>query len=141
MSQYNQPIYVSSNSSQSLSQQQMNSAPIQNQNGPIYVSSNVANQPGMMMAAYPAVNNTHNIAPEQGKFDRNLNGKNQSFVFLHLMKMCFSNFFNSDIYGQTNGSANNSSINNGYGSSSQATSQYGQPVPPVAPPPPPFAAG
>lgn len=45
----------------------MNSAPIQNQNGPIYVSSNVANQPGMMMAGYPPVNNTHNIAPEQGK--------------------------------------------------------------------------
>lgn len=67
MSQYNQPIYVSSNSNQSLSQQQMNSAPIQNQNGPIYVSSNVANQPGMMMAGYPPVNNTHNIAPEQGK--------------------------------------------------------------------------
>lgn len=65
MSQYNQPIYVSSNSNQSLSQQQMNNAPIQNQNGPIYVSSNVANQPGMMMAAYPAVNN---IAPEQGIF-------------------------------------------------------------------------
>lgn len=65
MSQYNQPIYVSSNSNQSLSQQQMNSAPIQNQNGPIYVSSNVATQPGLM-AGYPVVNNAHNIVPEQG---------------------------------------------------------------------------
>lgn len=63
MAQYNQPIYVSSSSNQSLNQQQMNSAPIQNQNGPIYVSSNVANQPGMIMG-YQQVNNH---APEQGK--------------------------------------------------------------------------
>lgn len=41
MSQYNQPIYVSSSSSQSLNQQ-LHNAPVQNQNGPIYVSSNVA---------------------------------------------------------------------------------------------------
>lgn len=41
MSQYNQPIYVSSSSSQSLNQQQIHTAPVQNQNGPIYVSSNV----------------------------------------------------------------------------------------------------
>lgn len=63
MAQYNQPIYVSSSSNQSLNQQQLNSAPIPNQNGPIYVSSNVANQPGMMMGGYQAVNNH---APEQG---------------------------------------------------------------------------
>lgn len=62
MSQYNQPIYVSSSSSQSLSQQQMNNVPIQNQNGPIYVSSNVANPPGMSMYQQPG-----NIMPEQGK--------------------------------------------------------------------------
>ncbi|XP_031640425.1 protein enabled isoform X2 [Contarinia nasturtii] len=61
MAQYNQPIYVSSSSNQSLNQQQMNSAPIQNQNGAIYVSSNVANQPGMVMG-YQAVNNH---VPEQ----------------------------------------------------------------------------
>lgn len=41
MSQYNQPIYVSSSSSQSLNQQ-LHNAPVQNQNGPIYVSSNVS---------------------------------------------------------------------------------------------------
>lgn len=68
MSQYNQPIYVSSSSSQSLNQpppqqqQQMNNAPIPNQNGPIYVSSNVVTQPGMMMAGYAAPNH----ASEQG---------------------------------------------------------------------------
>lgn len=62
MAQYNQPIYVSSSSNQSLSQQQMNIAPIPNQNGPIYVSSNVTNPPGMM-GGYQAVNNH---APEQG---------------------------------------------------------------------------
>lgn len=61
MSQYNQPIYVSSSSSQSLSQQQMNNVPIPNQNGPIYVSSNVAQQPPMPMYQQPG-----NILPEQG---------------------------------------------------------------------------
>lgn len=73
MAQYNQPIYVSS-SNPSLNQQQLNSAPIPNQNGPIYVSSNVANQSGsMIMGGYQAVNNH---APEQGththiQFDSN----------------------------------------------------------------------
>lgn len=66
MAQYNQPIYVSSNSNQNLNQQQMNNTPIQNQNGPIYVSSNVANQSSMMMPGYSAVNSSHNIAQEQG---------------------------------------------------------------------------
>lgn len=63
MSQYNQPIYVSSSSSQSLNQQQLNNAPIQNQNGPIYVSSNVVNPPGMII--YPTA---ANHVPEQGEF-------------------------------------------------------------------------
>lgn len=63
MAQYNQPIYVSSSSNQSLNQQQMNSAPMQNQNGPIYVSSNVVNPTGMLMGGYQAVNNH---VPEQG---------------------------------------------------------------------------
>lgn len=66
VSQYNQPIYVSSNSNQNLSQQQLNNAPIPNQNGPIYVSSNVASQPNMIMPGYSAVNSNHNIAQEQG---------------------------------------------------------------------------
>lgn len=62
MAQYQQPIYVSSSSNQSLNQPQLNNAPIQNQNGPIYVSSNVANP--AMIGAYQAVNN--HVA-EQGK--------------------------------------------------------------------------
>lgn len=66
MSQYNQPIYVSSNSNQNLNQQQLNNTPIQNQNGPIYVSSNVANQSNMIMPGYSAANSSHNIAQEQG---------------------------------------------------------------------------
>lgn len=66
VSQYNQPIYVSSNSNQNLNQQQLTNAPIQNQNGPIYVSSNVASQSGMMMPNYSAANNTHNAPQEQG---------------------------------------------------------------------------
>lgn len=52
-------------------------------------------------------------------------------------------YFPIDVYAQTNGSSSSNSINNGFTSSNQSTSQYGQPqaAPPVAPPPPPFNAG
>lgn len=64
MPQYNQPIYVSSNSSQNLNQQQIANAPIPNQNGVIYVSSNVATQSAMMATGYQV---TQNITTEHSK--------------------------------------------------------------------------
>ncbi|XP_055313029.1 protein enabled isoform X2 [Sitodiplosis mosellana] len=112
MAQYNQPIYVSSSSNQSLNQQQLNSAPIPNQNGPIYVSSNVANQPGgMMMGGYQAVNNH---APEQDIYGQT-NGNS------------------------SNGTINNGYGNGNPATSQYGQSQTAPPVAP-APPPPPFNA-
>lgn len=85
MPQYNQPIYVSSNSSQNLSQQQLTNAPIPNQNGLIYVSSNVATQSNLMMVGYASAPNMN--TNEQGTiFSKFVQPKfphpeNVSFIF------------------------------------------------------------
>lgn len=132
MSQYNQPAYVSSNSSQSLNQQQqqpLSNLPPQNQNGPIYVSSNV--NTGLPNSA----SNNSVYASQQSV---TMNAPIPPPV---------------PIYGQSNG-VSNASMSNGYGGQ-QTQQQQPQPpsqqqqqfvpvppqMPPVAPPPPPFNAG
>lgn len=116
MSQYNQqPIYVSSNSNQSLNQQHLN-ASAQNLylNGPIYVSSNVAVTPGL---------------PNSASNNSVLSSQQSSVPNVPIPPP-------TPIYGQTNG-LTSGPINNGFANaqSTAPTTQYAPaPIPPQMPP-------
>lgn len=129
MSQYNQTTYVSSNSSQSLNQQQqqpLNNLPPQNQNGPIYVSSNV------------------NTGLPNSASNNSVYASQQSVAMNAPIPPP------APIYGQSNG-VTNANMNNGYGGQQPQQQQPQQQqfvqapappqMPPVAPPPPPFNTG
>lgn len=120
MSQYNQqPIYVSSNSTQSLNQQQQQhvNASAQNLylNGPIYVSSNVAATPGGL--------------PNSASNNSVISSQQSTVPNVPIPPP-------TPIYGQTNG-LTSGSINNGFANaqSQPAATQYAPaPIPPQMPP-------
>lgn len=117
MSQFNQPIYVSSSSNQSLNQQQLTASNLY-LNGPIYVSSNVATTQGIPNSA----SNNSVYASQQAVIPNAPPAPPAA-----------------PIYSQTNGTTNPS---NGYAATGppQPPAQFGGPQTsqiPVAPPPPP----